>query len=143
MLSHFIHMNRNPFALFEALDRQLDRDYRSARDFPIEAYPTVNAYDSGNEFVVVADVPGMRDADLHITLLEETLTVSGERKVGAPEGYTAIRRERPSLQFSRTIPLPNKVDAEKVVAEVRDGVLTIRLPKAPAAQSRTIEVRAS
>jgi len=77
-----------------------------------------------------------------VSLEDGVLSVSGERKVSAPEGHAVHRRERPALRFARSVSLPVKIDAEKVTATVKDGVLTITLAKAPEARPRQITVRA-
>jgi len=102
-----------------------------------------NVLDAGANLVVTADVPGLGDKDLEVTFHDNVLTVSGERKAPAPEGYAVHRRERPELQFARSVALPVKIDVEKTSATVKDGVLTITLAKAPEVRPRQIAVRAS
>lgn len=83
----------------------------------------------GSNFVLTADVPGMSDKDLQITLHADSLGISGERKIDAPEGYSIHRQERSGVKFSRSFSLPCKVNAEETSASVRNGVLTITLRK--------------
>ena len=85
----------------------------------------------------------MSEADIELTLDAEVLSISGERKAVAPEGYSVHRRERPHVKFARSVTLPCKVDVEKTKASVKDGVLTITLAKAPEATPRRIAVQAS
>ena len=70
------------------------------------------------------------------------LTISGERKVEAPEGYSVHRQERGSVKFSRSFTFPCRIDTEKASATVKDGVLTIKLAKAAEAKPRKITVTA-
>lgn len=105
-------------------------------------WPRLNLFDGGPNLVLQADVPGMTDSDVQLTLHDDTLTLSGERKVDAPQGYSVHRQERSAVKFSRSIALPCKVDAEKTSALVRNGVLTVTLAKAPEARPRQIAVRA-
>jgi HSP20 family protein len=100
-------------------------------------------YDAGGNLVLEADVPGMTQKDLRLTVNESTLTLEGERKSDAPEGYSVHRQERGALRFSRSFTLPVKTDSERCEATVKDGVLIVKLPKAKEAQPRQIEVRAS
>jgi HSP20 family protein len=72
----------------------------------------------------------------------DTLSLSGQREAIAPEGWSAHRRERASLRFCRSFALPVKVEIDKAEATLRDGILTIRLPKAPELKPRAITVRA-
>ena len=140
-----LHPPFSPFSRADELRRRLDRvfdqlELDGAR--PVPQGPSFTVDDGGAALVVKADVPGMSEKDLSITLEKNVLTVRGERKVQAPEGYVTHRRERESLQFARSFALPFPVDAEKTSATVKDGVLTVTLTKTPAAQPRQIAVKA-
>lgn len=104
-------------------------------------WPRVNLYDTGAALLLTAEVPGLTTKDLQIQLENDVLTLSGERKVEPPKGYTAHRRERGSLSFTRSFNLPTKVDPEKVTATLKDGVLTLELTKAPQVQPRQIAIK--
>jgi HSP20 family protein len=153
MFSRLTDFDRT-FDVLDELRRQMDRvwnDYdgswgvtRSATQTLTSASgPRFNVLDAGANLLVTADVPGMTEKDLQVSLEDGVLTVSGERKAYAPEGYAAHRRERPAPRFARSVALPVKIDAEKVTANVKDGVLTITLAKAPEARPRQITVRAA
>ena len=71
------------------------------------------------------------------------LTVKAARKVEAPEGYTAHRRERQSFSFTQSYELPTRIDPEKVQASLKQGVLTLTLPKAAEAQPKRVTVTAT
>ena len=105
------------------------------------AYPPVNLFDAGSNLVIEADLPGLTEKDVALTVHEDVLTVRGERKAELPQGYSAHRRERAPIQFSRSFALPCKVDLEKTTASLKDGVLTITMAKAPEAQPRQIQVQ--
>lgn len=105
--------------------------------------PRIHVFDTGNALVVKADLPGMTEKDLQISLNQDVLTLSGERKSEALEKYTVHRKERPSVRFSRSFTLPSKVDPEKTTAVLKHGVLTLTLNKAAEAQPRQIAVTAS
>ena len=137
-------------SVFDELRRRLDRVWDDFEPEPPRAsfrtnagFPRVNAFDAGQSFVLEADVPGMTQKDLRLTVNESTVTLEGERTAEAPEGYSVHRQERPGIKFSRSFTLPYKADAERCEATVKDGVLTVRLPKAKEAQPRQITVRAS
>jgi HSP20 family protein len=107
-------------------------------------YPPVNAWEDGNAFYVEAELPGLSQEDLEITLPDATtLSIKGARKEPTLEGAKWQRRERAFGSFERTIGLPGAVDAENVEATSKLGVLTIKLPKAPELRPRKIEVKAS
>jgi HSP20 family protein len=135
------------FALLDEFRRQMDRVWdgfeTSDRPWALSAatWPLVNVYDSGQNLVLKADVPGVSEKDIHVSLEADTVSISGERKIEPPKGYTVHRQERGSVKFARTMALPCRADAEKVLAEVADGVLTITIAKAPEAQPRQIAVR--
>lgn len=108
----------------------------------VSDWPKVNLHDDGTTLVLKADVPGVADGALTIALEGGEIVLSGERAVVVPEGWRVHRQERRHLRFVRRVPLPHKVDPARLAATVRDGVLTLRLAKAPGAQPRQIAVRA-
>jgi HSP20 family protein len=150
MWTRFTDVDRS-FAVFDELRRRLDRvwedfepaDGASGASWGATSWPRVNVYDAGSDLILEADVPGMSQKDLHVTVNESTLTLEGERKNDAPEGYSVHRQERGALRFSRSFTLPVKSDSEKCEATVKDGVLVVKIPKAKEAQPRQIEVRAN
>ena len=105
-------------------------------------WPRIDVADVGAELKVSVDVPGMAERDLELTLSNDSLAIRGERRLDVPEGYSVHRQERGAMKFSRTVPLPCKVESEKASASLRDGVLTISLAKAAEDQPRQIPVRA-
>lgn len=92
--------------------------------------------------MIEADVPGLRREDLEVHCTANGVTISGKRKVEVPSGYKAHRRERTDYQFSRSFAPGAKIDADKATAELRDGMLTITLPKSAEAQPRRIDINA-
>ena len=88
----------------------------------------------------VAEVPGVSEKDLDVTLKEDVFTLSGERKPRIPEGYQGPRRERPA-RFSRSFTLPYRTADQGLSAELKDGILTVRLPKVPEVQPRRIPIK--
>jgi HSP20 family protein len=149
MFSRFGDASRD-FALLDELRRRLDRVWEDMdpswpplANTPSSAgWPRVNLYDEGTNLVLKADVPGLSEKEVQVTLNESGLSISGERRVAPPEGYAAHRQERGSYRFSRSLTLPCKVDPEQTQASVKDGVLTVTLAKSPEAQPRQIAVRA-
>jgi HSP20 family protein len=133
------------FTGLDDLRRRMDRlfdDYDTSATQPAMVWPRVNFRDAGNALVLTAEVPGLSDKDVKLTLGHDVLAVEGERRVDPPAGYSAHRRERAPVRFARSFALPCRVDAEKTTAAVKDGVLTVTLPKAPEAQPRQITVKA-
>lgn len=104
-------------------------------------FPALNVWEENEVFHVEAEVPGLNLEDLDISVKDDELTIKGERKASREEGAAYHRRERSFGQFERTHKLPASVDATKVEARLKDGVLRITLPKAEAAKARKISVR--
>ena len=130
------------FDVLDELRRQMDRAWEEAED-PATTWPRVTVRDAGEDVLVKAWIPGLTEKDVTLTLHDGVLTIAGERKLAAPEGYVVRRQERLGAKFSRSLALPAKVDAEKTTAEVKDGVLTVKLAKAAEAKPRQIAVRAN
>jgi HSP20 family protein len=104
------------------------------------AQPAVNMWEQDDALLVELEIPGLKSDQVDISVVGGQLTVKVERPDFAQEGVTYHRRERPVGSFTRVLRLPVEVDANRVEAELRDGVLTITLPKAEAAKPRRIEV---
>ncbi len=152
MFSRFGDASRD-FTLLDEFRRRMERVWEdidpswqanpsNARTYSSSAWPRVNLYDAGSNLVLKADVPGLSEKDVHVTLNESGVSISGERKVSPPDGYSAHRQERTSFSFSRSLALPCKVNPEQTEASVKNGVLTVTLAKAPEAQPRQIAVQA-
>ncbi len=104
-------------------------------------WPATNVFETKESFVVRADVPGLADSDVSVSVEEDALIIRGERKLPVPDGYRVHLRERAPVAFTRKLPLPARVDADAVSASLKDGVLTITLPKAREALPRQIAVK--
>jgi HSP20 family protein len=107
--------------------------------------PAVDIYESENELVFKADIPDIDPKEVGIQLENGTLTLKGERKfeqeTSANKGFHRI--ERGYGAFTRAFSLPETVDAEKVKADYRNGVLTVTVPKKEIAKPKTINVEIS
>jgi len=111
--------------------------------FSPTAYPPMNVWEDDDRLYVEAELPGLELKDLEIYVnAGNQLTVKGNRQEPTFEKGAWHRRERGFGAFARTFELPSHVDAEKVEAEFKNGVLTVVLPKAPESRPRRIEVRA-
>ena len=111
-------------------------------DQPIRRWvPPMDLVEAEGEFVLKADLPGLTEADVQIELEDSTLTISGERRTERPErtgGY--FRLERAVGAFSRTLTLPDGVDAEAITASFEHGVLEVRIPKPERAKPRKVAI---
>jgi HSP20 family protein len=103
--------------------------------------PRFDIKETKNAFVIKADLPGIKDEDLNISLTGSQLTVSGKREEERrEEGEHHYMVERSSGNFSRVFSLPEGVDADAVSADLKNGVLTLQIPKRPEAQPKRISI---
>ena len=103
--------------------------------------PAVDVYEDGDRYHVHVDLPGMQRADIAITVKGDTLTISGEKKREKDtkeEDY--YRAERYYGKFSRSLTLPSTVDAGKIEAKYKDGVLEVHIPKTEEARPKQIKI---
>lgn len=137
----------NPDTEYDRLRQEVERVFNlfspSAEGFTSRAYPGLNISEEGDHYYVRAELPGLKPEDLEVSVVEGRLVLRGERKIDAEEKNASYhRRERDGGFFRRTIALPAKVEADRVTADLRNGVLKITLPKAPEAKPRRIAVSA-
>ena len=104
--------------------------------------PAVDVQETEKEYLIKADLPDVNKADVKVGIEDGILTVEGERKQEKEEkGKKFHRVERTYGRFVRRLSVPSDVDEPKVAAEFKDGVLSVHLPKSPAAKQRTVEVK--
>ena len=140
---------RDPFTSFR---RQMDRLFddflvpTEQRSFAGDGtlWPSVDVAETDQAFTVTAELPGLDQKDVELNLRDNALVISGEKRQETSESnggrsYT----ERTFGRFQRVLPLADEVDADKIEANFKNGVLTVTLPKNPKAQekSRRIEIR--
>jgi len=138
----------DPWTTFERLRREMQSLLGPAgwRELPLDAprvFPSANLYDASESLVLMAELPGVRESDLEISVQGNQVVLRGQRSIQYPEGASAHRRERQVGAFHRTVELPFVVDADKVDAVYRHGVLTLNIPKPREHQRRQVQVRAS
>jgi HSP20 family protein len=103
--------------------------------------PALDVYEDKDNLTVRAELPGLKKEDIDISLHENTITISGERKHEKKyEATNTSRRERFFGRFTRSLMLPKQVKADQVKASYKDGILTVTLPKAEEAKPRQIQV---
>ncbi len=98
----------------------------------------INIREEDDVYVLSALVPGIKSDELNIQVLEDVVSIEGEYKM---DDSKYLIRELPGGSFTRTLRLPAPIDAENVEAEVIDGVLTLRLPKAESARPKQIKIQ--
>ena len=132
--------------LRQEMERVFDRFFEPRWD-ELEAVgawaPKLDFSETKDAFVVKAEVPGVEQKDISVSIQDQMLTVKGEKHKEKEEKDEKYHRvERSWGAFARTIALPAGVDTGKVDATFKDGVLSVKLPKTPAAKGTTIPVKA-
>jgi len=147
-----IHVPRpraaDPWRDFDRLHQEMDQLFhrfggQGARTGAVRGvFPPVNLYETEDAYVLTAELPGVPPGEIQLALEGSTVTLQGERRIEYGEEDSLHRRERQSGRFRRSFELPAAIDAEKVEAVHRNGVLMLNLPKSPEARPRQISVQA-
>ena len=142
----------NPFRELDELQNRLGTFFggfpnrfgngeREMMTFPAWS-PLVDITEDDNEYLFTADLPEVKKGDVKVMVENGVLSISGERKSEKEEKKKKFHRiERSYGSFERTFTLPEDADATKIVAEFKEGVLKVRLPKSPVAKPKAIEVK--
>jgi HSP20 family protein len=135
---------RDPFdALFEfqqALDALRASSWLAAGPSGGGAYPPLNVFSKGDDIVIIAEVPGIQKSELQVQVKGSTLRIAGSKQARYGDQASLHRRERLAGSFDRAITLPVEIDADRVKAECRDGILAVYLPRAERDKPRSIAV---
>ncbi|MBP7745536.1 MAG: Hsp20/alpha crystallin family protein [Phycisphaerae bacterium] len=132
-----------PFGeLRREMDRLLDSFGVTGAPWRQAQFPALNVWDNGEAVFVEAELPGVARDDFEVYAVGNELTIKGRRRAQANEKKVAYQRQERTLgEFVRMLTLPCDVDADKVEAVLKDGVLTVQLPKAAAARPKRITVK--
>lgn len=139
----------DPWREMVELQRGINQLFNSGRssgdDVALSAWtPAVDIFEGENEYVIKLELPEVGRDDVKISLHDQTLSISGERKIeneDKRDGYHRV--ERSYGQFYRSFTLPPKVNSEAINAQFKDGVLRLTLPKREEAKPKQIEVKIS
>jgi len=124
----------------QALDAFRASDWLEAGPSGGGAYPPMNVFRKGDDFIIITELPGVKKSDLDVQVKGRTLRLSGQKTVAFPAKAAVHRRERLSGRFDRAVTLPVEIDPEGVKAEYRDGVLALFLPRAESEKPKTIKI---
>jgi HSP20 family protein len=138
-----------PWSGFGNLKEEMDRLFDRLATFRWDEFPAVGDWapsmdisETKDSLVVKVEVPGMEEKDIKVSLQENLLTITGEKRQEKEEKDERYHRvERSYGSFTRGVRLPVGVDAGKVVAKFKNGLLTVTLPKTPAAKGSTIPIK--
>jgi HSP20 family protein len=134
-------MTRNPFDEMERAFERMGKQLESIGPEVVSETIRVDVVDDGDAYVVTADLPGFDRSDIEVTLANRRLELSAERETESEEeGPDYVRRERRRGSLRRTVPLPERVDADGTEATYENGVLTVTLPKHEADSGTDIPV---
>jgi HSP20 family protein len=122
----------------QALDTSRSSGWLGSSPSGSGSYPPLNVFRQGDDIVVIAEVPGVRKSDLQIEVKGRTIRIAGTKSASYGEKSSVHRRERLAGRFDRALTLPLEIDAEKVKAECRDGILALHLPRAERDKPRAI-----
>jgi len=126
------------FGRLASLQDEIDRLFES----PLMAWsPALDVREDADNFVVRAELPGLKREEIEVSLHDGALVIAGERKAEkVEEGVEVHRQERYYGKFQRALTLPTPVAADKIKAQYKDGVLTVTLPKVEEAKPKQIDI---
>jgi len=127
-------------ALQQALDAFRTSGWLESSPSGGGAYPPVNVFRKGDDFVILTEVPGIKKSDLEVNVKGSTIRLAGAKSVSYAEKASLHRRERLAGRFDRAVTLPIEIDAENVRAECHDGILALFLPRAEQDKPKSITV---
>jgi HSP20 family protein len=126
--------------LQQALDSFRSSNWLSPGPSGGGSFPPMNIFKKGDDFILIAEVPGISKSDLNIQVKGRTIQLSGTKAVAYPDNASLHRRERLQGRFDRAIALPVEIAGDGVKAECRDGILALYLRRAEHEKPRSIQV---
>lgn len=138
-------MLRTPFSTLPAFNRLLCNPFSAFDDTSLSSAsgPAVIIYETGEEYVLQAELPGWARDQVTLDFENQTLTLQGKRELPNGDGRKYHRVEGFFGEFTRSFTLPNVVNPDAIAADMRDGVLTVRLPKRETVKARRVEIEAA
>jgi len=121
--------------ILDELMQNMEQEVASEWTFPMDVVA------DSDSFTIKALLPGVKPEDLDIQIINETVTIAGKLQPDREEDAKYLLTEWPSGKFYRVLTLPTQLDQQDVEAELQDGVLTLRIPKAEEAKPRTIKIK--
>jgi HSP20 family protein len=128
------------FRIQNALDQQRESDWLDDVTAGSGAFPPVNIFQRGSDFVAIIEIPGVSKDDLNLEVRENTIRIFGKKSIKYDANASMHRRERVTGTFDRTISLPVQIDSGHIVAEYRNGILSLSLPRAESDKPKSIKI---
>lgn len=126
--------------LQQALDSLRDSNWLASSPSAGGAYPPINVFRRGDDFVIILEVPGIQKSDLEVQVRGNAVRLSGKKAFAYPTSVSVHRRERLSGDFDRTVTIPVEIDPDRVKAECRDGILALYLARAERDKPKSITI---
>jgi HSP20 family protein len=126
--------------LQRALDQRLDSSWLEEVTTGTGAFPPINVFQQGTDFAAIIEMPGVRKEDLRLEARGSTIRISGKKIVDYGDNASMHRRERVAGSFDRTITLPVRLDANRIAADYRNGMLVLTLPRAESDKPKSVKV---
>jgi len=135
----------SPFGELRSLQREMNRLFDGYDGgATVSRFPALNVWGNSDRVVVMAELPGLDPKDLDLSVVNNQLTIKGDRKSDKPaEDAVCHRSERDYGKFVRTVRLPFAVENDKVEAKYENGVLTVSMPRHEATKPKRIEIKMS
>lgn len=136
----------NAFEEMTTLRREMDEMFNRTHRYLTgtnNRFPAINLYNQDDKILVVAEVPGLKREDLDIQFVDGALTLKGNRPAPqlGEEHIAALREERKTGSFEKSVRIPIEIDADNIAAQLNDGILKVELPKAAKAKARQIAIQ--
>ena len=134
----------DPFETLFNIQRSLDAsrasDWLSAGPSGTGSYPPLNVFRQGDDLVVITELPGIDRDDVEVQVQGDRIRIAGKKAIQYQDGASLHRRERIAGTFDRSIAIPVEVDADRVKAEYRNGILALLLPRAERDKPKSIAI---
>jgi HSP20 family protein len=128
------------FHLQQALESFRQSNWLESSPSGTGPYPPLNVFRKGDDFVIIGEVPGLKKSDLDIQVKDNAIRIAGTKSVDYMDKASLHRRERSAGRFDRAVTIPVRIDADRVKAEYRDGILALYLPRAEQDKPRSVKI---
>ncbi len=123
-----------------AVKELIKKEHKEAKHSKPRVSPAVDIIETQSEYILYADLPGVDEKSLDVTLEKEFLSLRAEANIEVPEGYRKALEEFEPVVYERTFRIADDIDRDKIKASLRNGVLKLILPKADSAKPKKIEI---
>jgi len=128
------------FRLQRAMEGRLASNWLQESTSGLGAFPPINVFQQGHDFVAILELPGVVKGDLELEAKDNVIRISGKKSVEYGKQVSVHRRERVAGNFDRTLAFPVQINADNIKAEFRDGILAIFIPRAEADKPRSVKI---